>query len=174
MKGKKRKTLRWIILLVIVLAAAGWLLLKPDTEAAYSKTQVTTGNIRTTYSFTGSIVAPRSQNVVAGMAGKVKEVYVEANQMVEEGDRLVKLTSGETIRAEIDGEVAQLNVRKDDMVAAGSLMAIIMDTDLLEAEVLVDEYDVDAIELGKEVSVTMRWKRAASVRARPRATIRSR
>lgn len=155
MKGKKKRALRWIILLLIVLAAVGWMFLKPDTNAAYSQTQVTTGDIRTTYSFTGSIVAPRSQTAAAGMPAKIKEVYVEANQMVEEGDRLIKLDSGETVRAEIDGEVALLNVRKDDLVNAGSVLAVIMDTDLLEAEILVDEYDVDAIELGKEVSVTV-------------------
>lgn len=155
MNGKKKKALRWIILLLIVLVIAGWLLLRPNAETAYSKTQVTTGDVRTTYSFTGSIVAPRSQTAVSGTSGKVKEVYVEANQMVDEGDRLVKLSSGETIRAEIDGEVAQLNVREDDMVAAGSVLAVIMDTALLEGEVLVDEYDVDAIELGKEVRVTV-------------------
>lgn len=155
LKEKRKKALKWAIPVVIILAAAVVWLLQPDTDVAYSQTQATVGNIQTTYSFTGNIVAPRSQTVTASAGGKVKEVYVEVDQMVEEGDRLLKLASGEVVRAEIDGEVAQLNVQEDDLVTAGGTMLVVMDTDRLEAEVLVDEYDVGAVEAGREVSVTV-------------------
>lgn len=155
MNARKKKRVRWIVIGLIVLALVVYMLLRPGTERAYSQTQVTMGDISTTYSFTGSIVAPRTQMIAATTAGKVRDVYVEANQQVEEGDRLMKLSTGETIRAEIDGEVVSLNAEKDDPVTAGAVLAVIMDVSRMEAEIQIDEYDVAAIQLGREVSVTV-------------------
>lgn len=155
MNAKKKKRVRWIVIGLIVLALAGYALFSPGAEMAYSQTQVAMGDISTTYSFTGSIVAPRTQTIAATAAGKVKDVYVEANQQVEEGDRVMKLSTGEVIKADIDGEVVSLNAEKDDPVTAGAVLAVIMDVSRMEAEIQVDEYDVAAIELGREVSVTV-------------------
>ncbi len=153
-KGKKKKILIWAaVLLIAALAVGMWL--RPNEGASYAQTSVYTGSISTAYSFTGSIIAPRTQNVAASSAGKVKEVYVEANQRVEEGDRLLKLSSGEVIKADIDGEVVSLSVSKDDPYSAGMMLAVIMDVSRMEAEISIDEYDVGAIELGREVSVTV-------------------
>ena len=88
-------------------------MLKPRENTLYAETTVTVGDIQTTYSFTGSLAAPRSQTIVSAAAGRVKEVYVEANELVEEGDRILALSTGEIIRAEIDGEVVSLGVEKD-------------------------------------------------------------
>lgn len=152
----KKKKIVWIVLvLAAALVIGGGMLLGQEGHGAYIQTQVETGDISTTYSFTGSIVAPRSQTVVSMTADKVKDVYVEANQKVEEGERLFRLFTGETIKADIDGEVVSLDVRENDMIAAGDLLAVIMDTENMEAEISVDEYDVAAIELGREVTVTV-------------------
>lgn len=153
MKGTKKLWL--IVLLLLAVLAAALLLHRPDSAAAYAQTQVTTGNIQTTYSFTGSIVAPRTQTALAAAGGVVKEIYVETNQMVEEGDRLMKLSSGETVRAEIDGEVVSLSVEKDDTVAPGAPLITVIDISRLEAEISVDEYDAEAIEPGKPVQVSV-------------------
>jgi HlyD family secretion protein len=144
----------WLVVLLVAAAGIG-LKMRPQQDAAYAQTFVTTGNISTIYSFTGSIVAPRAQNVTASAAGKVKEVYVEVNQTVEEGDRLLKLSSGEILKADIDGEVVSLNVGKDDTVGAGSVLLTVIDTARMEAEILIDEYDVGAVKIGRDVSVTV-------------------
>lgn len=154
MKGGKKKILIWAaVLIVLVLAAGAWL--RPDEGAAYAQTSVSTGSISTVYSFTGSIIAPRTQKIAAASSGKVKEVYVQANERVEEGDRLLKLSTGEIIKADIDGEVVSLSVSKDDPYSAGTMLAVIMDVSRMEAEISIDEYDVGAIEIGREVSVTV-------------------
>lgn len=155
MKAKKRKPIKWVILLVVVLALAAGALMRPTDASLYAETQVTRGEISTTYSFTGSLSATRSQTVAAVTVDRVKDVYVEANAKVEEGDRLVRLSTGEVIKAEIDGEVVSLNVEEDDPVAAGSVLMVIMDVDRMEAKISIDEYDAEAIELGREVSVTV-------------------
>ena len=153
-KGKTKKILIWAAVLIVA-ALVGMGMLRPDPDAAYAQTTVVTGDIATTYSFTGSIVAPRMQTAIAGVAGKVKEVYVEANQKVEEGDRLLKLSTGEIVKAEIDGEIVTLNVEKDDSVGAGSVLAVVMDRERMEAEISVDEYDIAALKTGRAVSVTI-------------------
>ncbi len=153
-KGKKKKIIIWAVVLVIAAVIAG-MSLRSDEGAAYAQTFVSTGNISTTYSFTGSIIAPRAQSVTAASSGKVKEVYVEANQPVEEGDRLMKLSSGEILKADIDGEVVSLNVSKDDPYSAGMVLAVVMDVSRMEAEISIDEYDVGSVEVGREVSVTV-------------------
>lgn len=155
MKAKKKSPVKWIVLIVVVLALAAGTLMSPKNSAVYSETQVARGEISTTYSFTGSLSAARTQNVMAAAADRVKNVYVEVNQQVEKGDRLVRLMSGEVVKAEIDGEVVSLSVEEDDMVAAGSPLAVIMDLSSMEAEIFVDEYDAGAIETGREVSVTV-------------------
>ena len=155
MKIKKRKPIKWIVLAVIILAMAAGMFRKSSDAAIYSEAQVTRGDISTVYSFTGSLSATRVQNAAAMAADRVKDVYVEVNQQVKEGDRLIRLASGEVIKAEIDGEVVSLPVEEDDMVAAGSPLAVVMDLSRMEAEILVDEYDAEAIEIGREVSVTV-------------------
>jgi len=153
-KKEKKKKWIWLLLVLAALLAVGYYM-KPDTDASYAQTSVMMGDIRTTYSFTGSIVAPRTQSAVATANGKVQEVYVEANQTVQEGDRLFKLSTGEIIKAEIDGEVVSLNAEKDDMVSTGTLLALIMDISRMEAEISVDEYDIAAVRVGREVEVTV-------------------
>ncbi len=155
MKAKKRRPLKWVILLVIVLALAVGALMRPTDTALYTETQVNRGEISTTYSFTGSLAAARTQTVTAAAADRVKNLYVEANAKVEEGDKLLRLMSGEVIKAEIGGEVVSLNVEEDDPVMPGSALMVIMDVERMEAKIQIDEYDAEAIELGKEVSVTV-------------------
>lgn len=155
MKAKKRRPIKWVILLVIVLALAAGALMRPADTALYTETQVKRGEISTTYSFTGSLAAERTQTVTAAAADRVKNLYVEANAKVEEGDKLLRLMSGEVVKAEIDGEVVSLNVEKDDPVMPGSALMVIMDVERMEAKIQIDEYDAEAIGLGKEVSVTV-------------------
>lgn len=155
MKAKKKSPVKWIVLMVVVLALAAGTLMKPSEDAMYTEAKVTRGDISTTYSFTGSLAAARTQTAAAMTADRVKDVYVKANDQVEEGDRLIRMASGEIIKAETDGEVISLNVEEDDLVAAGSVLAVVMDIGRMEAKINVDEYDAEAIELGRAVSVTV-------------------
>lgn len=154
---KKRKWIKWLILLAIAAVAAGWIFLfsQGTQTAAYNEMKATAGDLTTYYNFDGVVHARRTQTVTAGAAGKVKTVYVEQNQQVEEGDKLYKLEDGETVRAGIDGEITSLNVTPGDVVAAGSVTAQIIDMDDLEVHINVDEYDVQAVVPGTAAEVTV-------------------
>ena len=155
MAGKKKKKRWWILLLLLIVAAAAFLLLRPDAQAQYATVQTTTGDVSTSFSFTGNITAPRRQSLSASAAATVKDVYVSANDTVASGDRLIKLSTGELYKSDIAGEVVRLAVQKDDVVTPGQELISIVDVSQLEVEISIDEYDVAAVAVGKPVEVTV-------------------
>ena len=155
MAKKKRKWLRLVIPLVLIAAAVVFYMSRPGSGPRYAEAIASTGNISTTYSFTGNITAPQMQTLTASANATVRDIYVSANETVKSGDRIVRLSDGTTIKSDIDGEVVRLNVQKDSAVTSGSTLATIMDVTQLEVEISIDEYDVAAISIGKEVEVTV-------------------
>lgn len=154
---KKKKWLKWAILAVVVLAIAAWFLLVSQTsgEIAYTQTSVTTGDITTYYNFDGLVYAPHVQTITAGAGDTVKAVYVQQNQQVEKGDKLLKLENGGVIKADLAGEVTSLPYGEDDLVSAGAVLCEIIDMDRLEVRLDVDEYDVNAVTPGTQAQVTV-------------------
>ena len=154
---KKRKWIRWVVLLVLAaLLVLGFVRLNQQTKsAAYTEVTATEGDLTTYYNFDGLVRAPSIQTITAGEAGTVRTVYVQQNQQVRKGDRIYRLDGGETVKADLAGEVTGLFVKEGDVVAAGMTVAEIIDMDRLEAELDVDEYDVKAVTPGTPVSVTI-------------------
>lgn len=154
---KRKKWIKWAILLAAAAAAAVWLGLmggKGDA-AAYNETVVQLGSLTTYYHFDGVVHAKRSQTITAQAADTVRSVYVVQNQQVRKGDRLYRTDGGETVKAEIDGEVTGLYIHEGDVIAAGAKTAEIIDLENLEVQLSVDEYDVGAMTKGKAAEVTV-------------------
>ena len=154
---KKRKWIRWVVLLVLAaLLVLGFVRLNQQTKsAAYTEVTATEGDLTTYYNFDGLVRAASMQTITAGEEGTVRTVYVQQNQRVRKGDRLYRLDGGETVKADLAGEVTGLFVKEGDVVTAGMTVAEIIDMDRLEAELDVDEYDVKAVTPGTAVSVTI-------------------
>lgn len=160
---KRKKWIKWAILLAAAAAAAVWLGLmggKGDA-AAYNETVVQLGSLTTYYHFDGVVHAKRSQTITAQAADTVRSVYVVQNQQVRKGDRLYRTDGGETVKAEIDGEVTGLYIYEGDVIAAGAKTAEIIDLENLEVQLSVDEYDVGAMTKGKAAEVTVLAQGAA-------------
>ena len=154
---KKKKWIKWVVILVIVVAVVGWFMMisRKTQDAAYTDVQAAMGSIETYYNFDGLVKAKRMQTIAAGQSGKVRTVYVTQNQQVKEGERLYRLESGETVEADIAGEVTGLYVEQGGVVTAGQTTAQIIDMSSLEIELNVDEYDVAAVAPGQEVQVNV-------------------
>lgn len=154
---KKRKWIRWVVLLLLAaLLVLGFVRLNQQTKsAAYTEVTATEGDLTTYYNFDGLVRAPSIQTLTAGEAGTVRTVYVQQNQQVRKGDRIYRLDGGETVKADLSGEVTGLFVKEGDVVTAGMTVAEIIDMDRLEVELDVDEYDVKAVTPGTPVSVTI-------------------
>lgn len=148
---KKRK---WIILVVVLLALlALGMLLRPSAQNAGNEIAAQTGSLATYYTFEGNVVAPSQQTISAQGEDTVREVFVKQNDTVKKGDRLLRLAGGETIKADMDGEITGLFVRGDDVVSSGQDLAQIVNMNNLEIRIDVDEYDVEAVQIGKETQV---------------------
>ena len=154
---KKKKWIKWVVILVIVAAVVGWFMMisRKTQDAAYIDVQAAMGSIETYYNFDGLVKAKRMQTIAAGQSGKVRTVYVTQNQQVKEGERLYRLESGETVEADIAGEVTGLYVEQGGVVTAGQTTAQIIDMSSLEVELNVDEYDVAAVAPGQEVQANV-------------------
>ena len=148
---KKKKWIKWVVILVIVAAVVGWFMMvsRKTQDVAYTNVQATLGSIETYYNFDGLVKAKRVQTITAAQSDKVRTVYVTQNQQVKKGERLYRL------EADIAGEVTGLYVEQGGVVTAGETTAQIIDMNSLEIELNVDEYDVAAVVPGQVVQVNV-------------------
>lgn len=154
---KKKKWLKWVIILAIAVVFAAWLMIfsKGTQSAVYTDVQAVTGNLETYYNFDGLVKAKHTQTITSAQAGTVRTVYVRQNEQVKKGAKLYRLDDGETVQADMAGEVTGLYIEEGSVVSAGETTAQIIDMSSLEAELKVDEYDVAAVTPGMPVQISV-------------------
>lgn len=154
---KKKKWLKWVIVLAIAAVFAAWLMMfsKGTQSAVYTDVQAVTGNLETYYNFDGLVKAKRTQTITSAQEGTVRTVYVRQNEQVKKGAKLYRLDDGETVQADMAGEVTGLYIEEGSVVSAGETTAQIIDMSSLEAELKVDEYDVAAVTPGMPVQISV-------------------
>ena len=151
---KKKKWIKWLILLLIAIAAVVGVSAQKGTKtASYTEVSAQKGDLTTYYNFDGLVYAAREQALISNASGTVKTVYVVQNQKVEKGDQIYRLAGRGVVKADIDGEVTGLYIAEDDYITAGSVVVKITDMDRLEARLEVDEYDVHAMTPGTPASI---------------------
>lgn len=154
---KKKKIILWIIAAVLVLLAGGYVWMRnrsgSSPTALMSSTIVMQGDLTTTSSFDGSVTASRRQTLVSPVNATVKEIYVSEGETVRENGRLMRLSDGTVISADLSGQVWELFVRPGDYVTAGSQLAHILDPDSMAVKIQVDEYDIQSIQPGQVFDV---------------------
>ncbi len=154
---KKSKTKKRVIIAVIIIAVLGiaalWLM-RPAREP-YESVVAKNGDIETYYSFAGNVAAKSRQTIVSEKILQVDEINIKEGETVEEGDVLIKTTAGDRIKSKISGEVAEIYVEEGAQVMAGTKLIEIVDYDDLEVSIKVDEYDIKALEKGKDATVTI-------------------
>lgn len=154
---KKKKWLKWVIVLAIAAVFAAWLMMfsKGTQSAVYTDVQAVTGNLETYYNFDGLVKAKRTQTITSAQAGTVRTVYVRQNEQVKKGAKLYRLDDGETVQADMAGEVTGLYIEEGSVISAGETTAQIIDMSSLEVELKVDEYDVAAVTPGMPVQISV-------------------
>ena len=151
---KKKKWIKWLILLLIAIAAVVGVSTQKGTKtASYTEVSAQKGDLTTYYNFDGLVYAAREQALISNASGTVETVYVVQNQKVEKGDQIYRLAGRGVVKADIDGEVTGLYIAEDDYITAGSVVVKITDMDRLEARLEVDEYDVHAMTPGTPASI---------------------
>ena len=151
---KKRKKWPWIVLAVAVIAVGAFFWSARQTAGRLMEEEtVQRRDIVTYYSFSGNLTPVTDKIQTAKGSLKVKEVYVAEGDAVEKGAPLLRGTDGTRVYAAYTGTVETLFAEADDTLQPGSQIARIVDYDALEVSVDVDEYDIGAVEVGKEGDV---------------------
>lgn len=157
---RKRHILRKLLILLIVLVVmAGGALyayesLRQKYTITYTGYTATTGSISNALSFSGSMALIDNTTHAAGGDGSVRAVYVQAGDTVKKGDKLLRLSTGETITADFDGRVNSLKVAPGDEVAAGDALVQVADFTNMKVSIRVDEYDIADVHVGQRCTVT--------------------
>lgn len=154
-KTKKRKKRPWLLaaaalMVIAALVVAG---VRGGARTALSEATAQRRDIVTYYSFSGNLTPVSDKVQTAKEALKVKELYVLEGDRVQKGDALLRTTDGKRVFAAYGGTVEELYLENDDSLQPGSKIARIVDYDNLEVSVDVDEYDIEAIGMGKEGAV---------------------
>ena len=147
-KKKKRKKLLVRLLVLTIVAGLGagafYLFALPALSAGatttYESYTARKGTISNSLSFSGNVSVKDNLTYTASNAATVRQILVETGQKVEAGDRLMRLSSGETVKADFSGEVNQILVEQGDEVATGAQLIQIVDFDNMEVSMRVDEY----------------------------------
>lgn len=164
MKGKPGKRLsrilKRIVLVLVVLAILGggaayaYAQLKSEYTITYDSYTATIGSISNSLSFSGSFQLVNSTNYTASADCKLRDLYVSAGDSVAEGDKLARLSTGETLTADFDGVINTLNFDEDDEISAGSTILQLVDFEHMKVTLRVDEYDIASVSVGTNCTVT--------------------
>ncbi|KGK83918.1 RND transporter [Desulfosporosinus sp. HMP52] len=154
---KQKSSVKWIILGLIaaVVTVGGIAFLKKPTQLPYESVVAQTDDLTTYYSFTGNVETTDRQTVTSEKMMQISEIKVKEGDLVKEGAVLIKTTAGEDIKSKIQGEIVNINVEEKAQVMAGTKLLEVVDYENLQIKVKVDEYDLAAIEKGKEATVKL-------------------
>ena len=135
-RRKKRRKWPWIVLVLVLLLIAAFVLSLRQTAAQSLTEEIAQRrDIVTYYSFSGSLIPVTDEVQTAKDALKVKELYVQEGDRVEEGDALLRSSDGTRVYAAYSGTIEELYVETDDSLQPGSQIARIVDYDALEVSV---------------------------------------
>ena len=130
------------------------------------------------------IVSEESKNYKVKSSGTVKELYIHNGDYINAGDLLMVLENDDleenlsdarsnlndayedleneknnldfyTITAPIDGIVTKLNISEGDYIRSESELLTIVNNESIEFDIEVDELDINDIEVGQSVKVTI-------------------
>lgn len=153
---KKKSKVKFIVLGVVAVIIIGIVVVSNlmMKNVSYTKEEkVENRSISTYYNFNGSISASETQKVVAEAPLQIKTVHVKEGDTVKKGDKLFTVTADQTITSKVNGTITALPAKTDAICISGEHLATISNLDTLQVDLKVDEYDINCLELDKEVTV---------------------
>lgn len=161
-KGFKIKIIIIIFLIVILLV----MLFKYNagSENNYSRTEINTKEISNNNISTSSetIVSSKAQiqsalteNISLHATYYLEEVYVQANETVNEGDKILKYTNGEYLTAPYNCVINELNLPEIEGQCKNDNYISISSINRLQISVNVSEDVINQLYIGQEANITI-------------------
>ncbi len=160
-RKKKHRALRRVIVIVLVLlilGGAGYTVLRGLREeytVTYEGYTASRGTISNSLSFTGSMQLVDSKTYTASESAKVREVYVSAGDEVQEGDRLVRLSTGEILKADFTGTVNKVEAAAGDEVGPEDTLVQLADFRHMRVSFRIGEGSIGEVAVGQACRVTV-------------------
>ena len=154
--NSRKKNKKWIwIIVVLLIAGIGFFLWSGAQQMKQSmkEEKVTIRDIQTYYSFSGNLAPVSDEVQTAKETMKIKEWYVQEGDVVQVDDILMRTSDGMLIYANYAGTVETIYPVVEDTLQPGAQIARIVDYTRLEVAIDVDEYDIEAVVIGKEGDV---------------------
>ncbi|WP_107688745.1 efflux RND transporter periplasmic adaptor subunit [Neisseria wadsworthii] len=121
-----RKAIKWIggVLVLAVIAYAGWQYMKPEQKPVYITEAVKRSKLSQTVSATGELSSSHLVEVGAQATGQIKKLYVKLGQQIKKGDLIAEIDSTSqrnelnTLKAKLETYQAQLASAKISLNSA--------------------------------------------------------
>ena len=167
-KNKKKIKIIVISAVVLALVTLGIIFIpklidgsarKGTSITTYNVEAITTGNVDTTISGSGTLTPISKETLVTTKAGTITAVNYEVGDKVEE-DAVIATTEDENgnetnFTAPYDCVLIELPISTEDELSANSQIAMVMGTDGFTMGIAVDELDISTVKVGQEVDFTI-------------------
>lgn len=156
-RGRILKRILLTLFILLLLAGAllyGYSMLKQEYTVTYDSYTATTGSISNALSFSGNLNLVDNKTYTASSNATVRTIYANVDDHVEEGDKLMRLSNGETIEADFAGRVNAVSVEEGDSVTMGANLIQVADFENMQVTLRIDEYDIADVSVGQRCTVT--------------------
>ena len=112
-----------LAILIPVAAAAGWLLLRPDSSPRWQTATVGRGDIESSVAAIGTLQPVRSVDVGAQVSGQITHIHVQPGDTVRKGQLLAEIDAS-VLAATVEAgqaRIASLRAQLDDAQAQAEL-----------------------------------------------------
>lgn len=162
MKKKKNKLVWVIVILVIVLGTIIYFYLSQNSEktettssttTTIKETTVGTQTITKTITSSGQISSNLTETLELNTNRYFKEIYVETNDSLLEGDAILKYTNGTYLYAPYDLVVTEISVPDEGSICTSKNGITVQSTESLTLTLSIDETEIGDVAVEQEVTI---------------------
>lgn len=148
-----------IIVLIIILCIMNYFYFKNDTlnisnnSFDMSKIQINKKEEKTTLSSTSQVLSATTENINLHATYYFEEVYVEENQLVKKGEKILKYTNGTYLIAPYDLIITKINIPNKDEKCTNNHYIEVSSNNSLKVSLSVDETKISDLSIGKSAKI---------------------
>ena len=152
-----------IIVLVIILCIMNYFYFKDDTlnisnnSFDMSKIQTSKKEEKTTLSSTSQVLSSTTEDINLHATYYFEEVYVEENQLVKKGEKILKYTNGTYLTAPYDLIITKINIPNKDEKCTNNHFIEVSSNNSLKVSLSVDETKISDLSIGKSAKIKISY-----------------